>query len=90
MVFELKGSICKADNCRSYSYSKTSIARTLMARLLWIIRTPFCPYEILPIGPENKYLGKCSNFIMKLCCVYSLELPHRGNSNEYTQHTFIV
>ena len=25
---------------------------------------------------------------MKLCCVYSLELP-RGNSDEYTQHTII-
>ena len=24
------------------------------------------------------------------CCVHSLELPHRGNSNEYTQHTIIV
>ena len=25
-----------------------------------------------------------------VCCVYSLELPHRGNSNEYTQHTIIM
>ena len=25
-----------------------------------------------------------------LCCVYLLELPHRGDSNEYTQHTIIV
>ena len=24
-----------------------------------------------------------------VCCVYSLELPHRGNSNDYTQHTII-
>ena len=24
---------------------------------------------------------------MKVCCVFSLELPHRGDSNEYTQHT---
>ena len=24
------------------------------------------PYEILPIAPENKYLGKFSYFIMKL------------------------
>ena len=23
-------------------------------------------------------------------CVYSLESPHRGDSNEYTQHTIIV
>ena len=26
-------------------------------------------------------------FNMKVCCVFSLELPHRGNSYEYTQHT---
>ena len=24
---------------------------------------------------------------MKVCCVFSLESPHRGDSNEYTQHT---
>ena len=24
---------------------------------------------------------------MKVCCVFSLELPHRGDSNEYTQYT---
>ena len=24
---------------------------------------------------------------MKVCCVYSLESPHRGDSNECTQHT---
>ena len=25
-----------------------------------------------------------------VCCVYSLESPHRGDSNEYTQHTTII
>ena len=25
--------------------------------------------------------------IMKVCCVVSLESPHRGDSNEYTQYT---
>ena len=25
-----------------------------------------------------------------VCWVYSLESPHRGDSNEYTQHTIIV
>ena len=24
---------------------------------------------------------------MKVCCGYSLESPHRGDSNEYTQYT---
>ena len=26
-------------------------------------------------------------FNMKVYCVYSLESPHRGDSNEYTQYT---
>ena len=25
---------------------------------------------------------------MKVCCVFSLESPHRGDSNKYTQYTF--
>ena len=25
-----------------------------------------------------------------VCCVYSLESPHRGDSNKYTQHTIIL
>ena len=25
-----------------------------------------------------------------MCCVYSLESPHRDDSNKYTQHTIIV
>ena len=24
---------------------------------------------------------------MKICCVFSLESPHQGDSNEYKQHT---
>ena len=24
---------------------------------------------------------------IKVCCVFSLESPHRGDSNEYTQYT---
>ena len=28
-------------------------------------------------------------FKIKVCCVYSLESPHRGDSNEYTQYTII-
>ena len=26
---------------------------------------------------------------MKVCYVFSLESPHRGDSNEYTQHTIV-
>ena len=51
----------------------------------------FSPYKILPIAQENKYLGIFFLFYHEIvCCVYSLELPHQGNFNEYTQHTIIV
>ena len=26
-------------------------------------------------------------FNMRVCCVFSIESPHRGDSNEYTQYT---
>ena len=29
-------------------------------------------------------------FYMKVCCVVSIESSHRGDSNEYTQHTIIT
>ena len=29
-------------------------------------------------------------YIINVCCVYSLESPHRGDSNECTQHTFAI
>ena len=28
-------------------------------------------------------------FNMKVCCVFSFESPHRGDSNEYTQYTIL-
>ena len=49
------------------------------------------PYKMLPLAQENKYFGKFFLFYHEIvCCVYSLELPHQGNSNEYTKHTIIV
>ena len=27
---------------------------------------------------------------VKVCCVFSLNSPHRGDSNEYTQHTLSI
>ena len=76
----------------SPKYSITSMARTRMARLSWMIRTLFfSPYKILPMAQENKYLGIFFLFYHGIvCCVYSLESPHRGDSIEYTQHTIIV
>ena len=59
-------SVGRAAKTNLLLYSKTSIARTRMARLPWLIRTCFCPYEILPIAPEIKYLSNFCYFIMKL------------------------
>ena len=51
----------------------------------------FSPYKILPKAQENKYLEIFFLFYHEIeCWVYSLESPHRGDSNEYTQHTIIV
>ena len=51
----------------------------------------FTPYKILRIAQENKYLGIFFLFYHGIvCCVFSLESPHRGDSNEYTQHTIIL
>ena len=49
------------------------------------------PYVIFPIAQENKILREIflSNYEIE-CCVYSLELPHWVDSNEYMQHTIIL
>ena len=47
------------------------------------------PYGIFLIAQENKYWGKICYYEI-VCCVYSLESPHQGDSNEYTQHTIIL
>ena len=61
-----------------------------IARLPWLIQTHFwVPTKFLSITHEKKYLGIFSDH-ETVCCMYSLELPHWGNSNKYTQHTIIV
>ena len=29
------------------------------------------------------------DFLLKVCCVFSLESPHRGDSNKYIQYTIL-
>ena len=49
------------------------------------------PYEILPLAQEKQIFREISLFYHEIvCCVYSLESSHRGDSNEYTQHTIVV
>ena len=51
----------------------------------------FSLYEILPIAPENKIFIEIFLFYHEIVCwVYSLESPHRGDSNEYIQHTNLL
>ena len=42
---------------------------------------------MLIIAPNQEAQIFSFFFNMKVCCVLSLESPHRGDSNEYTQHT---
>ena len=79
-------------------YSRTSMARTLMAHLPWLFRTrSWVPWKKF----HNCRFGIISDvffFILKngilcvLCvyCVYSLESPRWGDSNVNTQYTFIL
>ena len=55
------------------------------------------PRKVLSVAQENKYLGifvgegrDFSYFIMQVCCVYSLESPHQGDSYVETLHTIIL
>ena len=63
-----------------------------MARLPWMIRTRFSVLTvILPIVQKKQIFREIFLFYHEMVyCVYSLELPHRGDSNEYTQHTISV
>ena len=73
-------------------YSITSMAWTRMARLSWMIRTRFSvPTKSFQKLKKTNILGYIfSYFIRIVCCMYSLESPRRGDSNEYTQHTIVV
>ena len=44
---------------------------------------------IIAPGQEARHIGIffSISFDMKVYCVFSLESPHRGDSNEYTQYT---
>ena len=50
--------------------------------------------EMLSISQENKYLrlikGKFLFYHENACCLYSLESPQLGDSNDFNQHTIIL
>ena len=49
---------------------------------------------MLPIAEENNYFGILMEiflfYLENVCCMNSLESPHRGDSNECTQHSIIL
>ena len=74
-----------------HKYSRTSIAGTPMARLPWLIPTRFESLRNFFNSSRKQMFKEIFLFYHEVvCCVYSLESLHRGNSNEYTEHTIIV
>ena len=67
------------------------MTRTPMARLPWTIRTRFESLQNSSDSSRKQIFRKI--FILYdeiVCCMYSLESPHRGDSNVYTQHIILV
>ena len=52
-----------------------------------VVRANEC-YLKLQVRRHNKDIFSIF-FSTKVCCVFSLESPHRGDSNEYIQQTII-
>ena len=75
---------------RSYVQSNLNSSNTDGSFTMANSNSFLSPYEILPIAQEYKYLAIFHFYNDIVCCVYSLESPHRGDSNECTQHTIIV
>ena len=76
-------------------YSRTSVARTLMARL----PRQFQTHSWVPLKKSHSSRHYCIRnnlwwfsffYIEKVYCLYSLESPQWGNSNENTQHTYML
>ena len=67
------------------------MARTRMASLPWMIRT-LCSVPTKFFNSSRKQIFR--DFFLFyhgiVCFMYSIESPHRGDSNEYTQYTIIV
>ena len=49
-----------------------------------VVRANEC-YSVHQLRRRNKDIFLIF-FDIKVCCVFSLEFPHRGNFNEYTQY----
>ena len=84
--------MCVSISSVSALYSWTSVARTWMAHLPWLIWTRFwVPTHFFRYFQKTKHLWKFSYFIMKLnvVCTPILE-SHPGYFTEFTQHNITV
>ena len=77
-------------SCCKKSYSKIPLLRPLANKATSQLR-PVLPvsnrFSLLYVASDNRD----NIFVIapqKICCGYSLEVPHRGTSNEYPQHIF--
>ena len=66
-------------------YSQTSIARTPMVRLPWLIRTRFKPLRNSSDSARKQIFREVSYFITKLYVVCT----HKNRLDELTQHTIM-
>ena len=67
------------------------MARTLMRVYRGLFKLIFESLRIFSDSSGKQILREIFLFFYEIvCCVYSLESPHRGDSNEYTQHTIIL
>ena len=74
-------------------YSRTSMVRTSLGPWKFVQDMDSSSHRGLILAPDQETNGDNSGlsfptYIIMVCCVYSLESPRRGDSNEYTQHTF--
>ena len=61
-----------------------------MARYYGLFELSFESLRNFPDSSRKQILREIFLFYYEIvCCVYSLESPHRGNFNEYTQQTII-
>ena len=73
-------------------YGKTNDS---MARLPWLIRTRFLFaskffHQLKKTNIQGYFRDIFLFYYENLCCVYSLESPHWGDSDEYIKHTIIL
>ena len=72
-------------------YNRTSVARSLMARFHGCFEVVFeSPWKNTMAADLGLFKLMFLYILTMVGCVYSLESPRRGDSNENTLHTFLL